>query len=249
MQFSRLTRNLTIVLLLSSVLNLIPAASSQQLTTTTSFLTTASTETITSLSESYYNTTETNTQTVTTSANFLEFLPIAYGTSGCWSGLMTFNSTGNNHETQFVYTASASMTIYLADFGSVATYIAAAPLSDCQPVPHSFQRIVSSYIYPTSGNFSLSLPMGTYGIISIAPLAASSPTLTMVIEPVLATQILTQTLSFTLASTQSSTATQTFLTTLEVPFVQTYGDWIVAIIVVVLVFGVLLVLANRKAKQ
>lgn len=141
------------------------------------------------------------------------------------------------------------MTIYLADFGSVAAYIAAAPLSDCQPVPHSFQRIVSSYIYPTSGNFSLSLPMGTYGIISIAPLAASSPTLTMVIEPVLATQILTQTLSFTLASTQSSTATQTFLTTLEVPFVQTYGDWIVAIIVVVLVFGVLLVLANRKAKQ
>lgn len=265
MQRSRFTRRLVILLLLSSVLSVLPSANSQQFTTTTSFLTSSTTQTLTSYSTSYYNLTSTSTATEQTKLQLASV-------QSCYEYAFPFNSTGNMH---FSYVASGSMTIYLIDEGVVEfAALAGIPLAplyaalrcdtaDLTEMAHTtaateFMNAQSVIIsiesmgQPVSGSFSGQFDsfQNPWNLVVIAPLSNTNASLVLTYGPIVSVSSTPQTISFPLESVITSTTTVTLSTVLAVPFMQTYGGWIIAAIVAVcLIVAVIWLVLRRRPKR
>jgi ribosomal protein L40E len=99
-----------------------------------------------------------------------------------------------------------------------------------------------------SGNFDESLDplQNPWMLAVVAPIFDVNPSLTLTYGPVVSRFVVTATASIpVVTSTTSLTTTLTYATTLAVPFIQTYGALLVAVIIGALVIAVLF-LALRK---
>ena len=228
------------ILLLSSVLTmaLIPEASSQQFTTSTTLLTGTWTQTTTYYSESYYSATSTSVSTSTITAQMT-----SYDTyKSCYFFSTAFESAALTVHIHFsggfdaLYILDASDLSYTFEFANGA----------CFPAHYRFQKVPLS----SSGDFHVSLPpsdnpyllfLRTWGP------AGNPPTVYLTIGPISVSEV-TSTVPIEMASASTGTTTLTFFTTLEVPFKQTYGNWIMAVIIAAFVL-VLLFLALRRTKH
>jgi len=241
------TRTLVIVLLLSSALTieLIPNVSSQQYTTSTSITTSSLTRTATYYSKSYYAITSTETGMLTTTANFTY---VALG--NCYSGTFIFvNATGPTH---LDYSTSGPLTLYVLNWSSAVQWMSSslAFVSLCAPAASILyqERIlaISGINYPVSGRFNIDLPSSGNPYVIYLTGQSSNLAVTLTISPVLVAQTTTATASIPKTITTSATTTLTFATTLEVPFIQTYGYLIVAAVVAVLLLGLLFFTRRMK---
>jgi len=227
---------------------MIPGANSQQFTTTTSLLTTAIavtstfTQTRTNTSYSVLTSVSTGSGTLTGTYNAYRSLQ---GTVCSFPLVGFFNSTGMTH---FEYSVGDPMTLYILS-GQFTPAALAGILEepDCY-TPYlayvdwpSYVQQISAGSYPTSGSLNLTLPTASnpYTYVMVAPLSEGSPTATLTISPIYGTytNITTSTIAATSATTSSTTltflTTLASVTTLEVPFTQTYGGWVIGIIGVV----------------
>jgi len=263
LRHSKLTRNLFIVLFVWSALTvgLIPNASSQQFTTSTSILTSSLTQTATYNLFSFTTSTWTGNGTFTGS---VEFGTIGNATDfHCAISWGQFNSTGMTHleysvigpMTFFIY-ASGGLNSFANALSPLAVVGAAEGLKGCNAAndapqwsnyPH-YSWDISATSYPAAGSFNVNLPpnLNPYYYGMIVPRSKSYLTGTLSISPLwgVYTNTATSTIPTTLLKT--SVTTLTFRSTLEVPFMQTYGSWIAAVIVGTLVVAMLFFALRRS---
>jgi ribosomal protein L40E len=112
----------------------------------------------------------------------------------------------------------------------------------------SYNPLASRFNITGSGSFSVNLDtsQNPYGIFVIAPLTNTPPVATETVSPVSGVYTGTATALIPEASTAPLTRTLTFATTLQVPFMQTYGGWVVAAIIGVLVIVVLFFALQKR---
>ena len=263
-QNARLRQCFVVVLLLSSVLTLIPAASSQQFTTTTSLLTatvavtSAFTQTGTSIRYSFLTSVSTGNGTLTGTYNPNRTMQ---GTTCTFPLVGFFNSTGTTH---FQYSVGGLMTLYILS-GEFTPADLAETLSepDCS-APYlgyvdwpSYVQQISANSYPTSGTLNLTLPTASnpYTYVMVAPLSEGSPTATLTLSPIYGTYTTITTRTVVATSTTSSSSTVTFLstlasvTTLQVPFTQAYGGLVIGIISLIAIIGVVAVAVTLNSRR
>jgi uncharacterized membrane protein len=216
-----------------------PNASSQQFTTSTWFSTSTLTQTGTSYSASYYsvNSTAATTWIITAYIN--------NRVGSCYLRWMFFNSTGMPLHVD--YSTSQPMVLYILNFfdwGLWALNSGAGFTDPCHPTLVVYQASISS-----SGSFGVNLPTSgnSYALLLVAT-QFINPTITLTIGPTMVVFAATATTAIPIASTTTGTITLTFYTTLQVPFIQTYGSWIVAGILAILVI-VALIVALKKRKR
>jgi len=236
LEHSKITRNLVIVLLLSSVLTvgLIPNVSSQQFTTSTSFLTSSLTQITTYYVTTFTGLTTAGIQTITASASFE---PLQ---GACSIGLVTFTAaTGPTH---FEYSANGPMMLYVVNETTLMMWSSSMFGGNCAPTFGNWTSYkLSSQSYPVTGSFDLSLPSlgNPYAAVFVAP-ASASPAATLTVGPVLALQTKSMTASILVTIPSSVTTTLIFATTLAGPSTQTYSDWIVGVVFAIIILGLLL---------
>ncbi|MGO9644789.1 MAG: hypothetical protein ACLPY5_08595 [Candidatus Bathyarchaeia archaeon] len=243
--------------MLSSALTiaLIPNASGQQYTTSTSIVTSSLTQMITYSSESYQTVASTETGTITTIVAFTISLSPVVGTICYPSDFVFVNTTGT---TQIEYSVNEPMTLYVLNWPSAAQWVSSINAftflggGECT-IPASLvtyqERILAlSGSYPVSGSFNLNLPStGNPYLIYLAG-EKPNPTATLTVSPALTAQTTTATISIPMTLTTTGNTTLTYYNTLEVPFMQTYGNLTAAIIIlaVVILVGVWAISGLRR---
>jgi uncharacterized membrane protein len=232
----QLRKLLTCLLLLSAGLTiaLIPEGSSQQFTTSTTLLTSIWTQTTTYYSESYYSATSTSVAISSVTAQMTSY--DIY--KSCYFFSTAFESAVRTVHIHFsggfdaLYILDASDLSYMFEFATGA----------CFPAHYRLLKVPLS----SSGDFHVSLPpsdnpyllfLRTWGR------AGNPPTVYLTIGPISVSEV-TSTVPIEKASASTGTITLTSLTTLEVPFMQTYGSWIVAAIIAAVVLVLLLISLN-----
>jgi hypothetical protein len=108
---------------------------------------------------------------------------------------------------------------------------------------------IAALSYPTTGTFDVNLPQGDYIMVMVAPLSSQKPTAMLTSGYLLGVGVNYTTETQSISSTTTGETTLKFFTTLEVPFTQTYGSWIVAAIIGVLILGFLFVNLRMKKHQ
>ena len=234
-------------------IGLIPNGSAQQYTTSTSFLTSAMTHTTSaSYVASYYTTTSTGITTQTKTVN----LSGSESGSECYNIVVFFNSTGTTHIT---YSANEAMTIYVIDGVKLMalTFLILSGRSQYTTASYCDPNTLSQIAYgqpisisgPTSGSFDEYFePTVGYGFLIEAPLSDVNPAVTLTYGPVLASSTTTSEIFALTSWSITATSTLTFVTSLEVPFTQTYGSWIVVIILAVVISVGVWAVSGRKRK-
>lgn len=236
----KLMVTLLTILLLSSALTiaLIPEASSQQFTTSTTLLTSTWTQTTTHYSESYYSETSTSVAISSVAAKMTGY--DAY--NSCYFFSTAFDSAAPTVHIHFS-SAFPIAALYILD-ASDLSYTYEFATGGCFPAHYRFQKIPLS----SSGDFDVSLPptdnpyllfLRTWGQ------AGNPPTLCLTIGPISVSEV-TATVPIQMASASTGTTTLTFFTTLEVPFKQTHGNWIMAVIIAALVLVLLFLALYRR---
>jgi hypothetical protein len=219
---------------------LFPEASSQQFTTSTTFLTSTWTQTSIHYSESYYSETSTSV-----AKSFITAQMTGYDAyKSCYFFSTAFDSAAPTVHIHFssefpiaaLYILDASDLSYTYEFATGA----------CFPAHYRFQEVPLS----SSGDFDVSLPptdnpyllfLRTWGQ------AGKPPTVYVTIGPISVSEV-TATVPIQMASASTGTTTLTYITTLKVPFMQAYGDWITAVTIVGFVL-ILIFLALQRTKH
>lgn len=247
---------LTIILAVASI----PSATSQQFTTSTSILTSSLTQTTTYNLMSFTTSTWTGSGTSTTEAVFRSYLFTSM-TASCYLfdpyPSFAFNSTGMTH---VEYSVNGPMTLFIFSAGQnpfavISILLSAYASSACNAAnnapyvtdyPH-YSWDISAASYPATGSFDVNLPPkdNPYFYGMLCPLSDSSPTATLSISPLLGVYANTATSTIPTTLLKTSVTTLTFRSTLEVPFMQTYGSWMAVVIVGALVVAVLFFALRR----
>jgi len=111
--------------------------------------------------------------------------------------------------------------------------------------------IISISASNASGSFEEHLePMqNPWSLVVVAPTSAINPTLTLTYGPIMSEfEVTTMILLPSSFTPMTVTTTLAFLTTVEVPFTQTYGSWIVAVILAVVISVGMWAVSGRKRK-
>lgn len=242
------------LILIVSVLALAgPNVRSQQFTTSTSFVTStnieysAQTESITLYSESYYTVTSVSSSTATLTD---EFATTSRGGGPCYiSPTGGFNSTGASIYVH--YEAAQPVTLYVLDIHDMEEGLTAGYGMGCGPF--SWRDRISE---GASANIKLRLPKSDnpYFLAFVAPYL-SSPIIYVTVGPMSTRSSATLTTSVSIAGfstitgTLTTPTTFTFRTKLAVPFMQTYGNWLMSGVLTAVLVVVVLFLAYRTRRH
>ena len=243
---SRVAQRLVILLLLSSILTIIPTASSQQFSTVTSLLTTLVTQTTIHSIVSFSTTTSTGTGIVTFTESY-------YGTATaapCKLVLLgTFNSSGLMH---FEYSVNGQTTLYIlsgVSRSAMTELRTATMLAGCSSIVSLFGLPSYTRLIMGSGSesFDLNLPPADnpYIYAIITPASQAVPNGSLAISPLSATNTIA--LSYTTTSTELFTIASTVgsLSSIEL---RPYGGgaWIGLGIFALIILFVLYLLHRRR---
>jgi hypothetical protein len=107
-----------------------------------------------------------------------------------------------------------------------------------------------------SGNFDESLDpiQNPWMLALVAPIFDANPSLTLTYGPVVSKFVVTATASIPVTSTGTGATTLTLVTTLELPFMHTYGSWlaipiIAALVIVIIWLGLKLRIKTGKRRR
>ena len=249
----QLRKLLVCLLLFASALTiaLIPEASSQQFTTSTALQTSTWTQTSTNyftntynvVSYSSSNSTSVGTLTITTQITNTQ----TYG-APCYWFVLPFWSVGSTVHIHFSGSESW-MSLYILDGSDLTSLSSIFSNGVCYPFTYRFVNRSPS----SSGDFDVSLASDNpYFLFVETSGLGNPPTFYLTIGPVSIVSSITTTAlieSASLAegtSISTGTTTLTSLTSLEVPFMQTYGSWIVTAIIAAVALGMVVLYSRRK---
>lgn len=229
--------------MLSSALTvgLIPSASSQQYTTSTSVFTSSFSQTTTAYSYAVTSVTVTGTGTDTETASFSNF-------AQCNIEVGVLDIFGASGVTHFEYSASGPMTLYVMDEATMNSWLTFSSFltSQCEPLGGNWIRYRLGSAYPLQGSFDLNLPSNYYAVVFAAPSTTINPTAMATVSPVAYAQVTSMTSTTSMIYVISGTTTLTFSTVLEVPFMQTYGSWIVTAIAILAIAALIVWLTLKR---
>jgi hypothetical protein len=222
---------IALIILVLSALSIIsiPIAESQQLTTSASFFTTTRIQTSESYWTSYYYT------NVTTTAIATGAVSLSNENSGgrCEYYGTPFNSLGE--PIHLTFTANQPTTIYIldsADLSQISMFPCGAASYRWMSGPPSLSG--DFYVnLPTSGNSYFMIIVTGNGSSTVSPYVDNTIGPVGFINPISATSTLSTQVAFTVVTTTSVVSATTFL------FTQSYGSWIIAAMIAIILLGVL----------
>ncbi|HMK82693.1 MAG TPA: hypothetical protein VK503_03155 [Candidatus Bathyarchaeia archaeon] len=215
-----LTRKLFIVLLILSAVGLlhVPYVNSQSISSSTSVFLSTLTSTVTSYSTSVSGVTYTIVGTTTIN----DYVNGRIGS--CYLSWYFFNSTEST--THISYSAGQQATFYILKFSEWTEWISSD--DPCHPKSVTYQGTLSS-----SGSIDLTLPTSgnSYALVIIAS-SSTNPSIKVTLGPALIVSRSTVSTAIPLVSTRTDTTAVTSIATAQG---QSYENWMVAIVLIVIV--------------
>jgi len=236
---------------------LAPNVNSQQFSTSTSLLTSSFTQPMT-----YYQ------PTVTVTSFTIETTEVDTISSGHWGNVPNicfFASTSlslGSAPAQIEYSVSTPVTLEVWDEAAMGlwgiAYYIPSNMNQYACTPIGVGAFGLEYQTSLSGTGSFDLNPSQfpyqdtqgYGIVLTAPFASPTPpTATVSLGPCQLVLSVTENTSIPLISTIAGVTTLTSLSTLQLSVIQSYGDWIVGVVIVAVIAVIVLLLVNRRKRQ